>query len=263
MHFLSILSWDIGRVSAAGDRSRTAAGWDCRCLRFAGKFLTARSAIAIRKGDPAAATSGSWLVRVFAGRPRFSALRFVEVTPNRDVEDERRIGEKLTAQHDRVAVPALDRLGRLGGQIGVRQEDRDVGSDRRTERLRFAVLEHDTGPRGEGAVHRLVVGIRERDAGDALRRDDARDLGESGCVHAVLEALVHTHADADGVVGSDIRTNGNLPDASTPTCCRAVGWAPQSKSSRVLRAGNPAALIRSSAPEALRALTSRSRTAAR
>ena len=45
--------------------------------------------------------------------------------------------------------------------------------------------------------------------------------------------------------------------------CRTAGWASQSNSSIVLRAPNPAARIRSWAPEAFRAATSRSRTAAR
>ena len=45
----------------------------------------------------------------------------------------------------------------------------------------------------------------------------------------------------------------NAPEASAATCWRTPGWASKSKSSRVLRAGNPAARMRSWAPEALRA----------
>jgi hypothetical protein len=42
----------------------------------------------------------------------------------------------------------------------------------------------------------------------------------------------------------------NAPEASAPTWLRTAGWASKSKSSRVLRAGNPAQRIRISAPEA-------------
>ena len=45
----------------------------------------------------------------------------------------------------------------------------------------------------------------------------------------------------------------NAPEASAAICWRMAGWASKSKSSRVLTAGNPAARIRSRAPEALRA----------
>ena len=45
----------------------------------------------------------------------------------------------------------------------------------------------------------------------------------------------------------------NPPEASAPTCWRIAGWASKSKSSSVLTAANPAARIRSWAPEALRA----------
>ena len=45
----------------------------------------------------------------------------------------------------------------------------------------------------------------------------------------------------------------NAPEASEPIWVRMPGWASKSKSSRVLRAGNPAARMRNSAPEALRA----------
>ena len=55
----------------------------------------------------------------------------------------------------------------------------------------------------------------------------------------------------------------NAPEASAPTWFRLAGWASKPKSSRVLRAGKPAARMRSSAPEALRAETSRSSSAAR
>ena len=55
----------------------------------------------------------------------------------------------------------------------------------------------------------------------------------------------------------------NPPEARAAICWRTAGWASQSNSSIVFRAANPAARIRSWAPEALRAATSRSSTAAR
>ncbi len=55
----------------------------------------------------------------------------------------------------------------------------------------------------------------------------------------------------------------NAPEARAAIWLRMAGWASKSKSSSVLVAGNPAARIRCRAPEALRAETSRSRTAAR
>ena len=53
------------------------------------------------------------------------------------------------------------------------------------------------------------------------------------------------------------------PEASAAIWGRLLGWVSQSKSSSVLRPGKPAARIRSCAPDAFLAETSRSRTAAR